>query len=171
MFCYTLSKGAYAARNLRYASRRLRFAALALAAFCGWGKAGAQTITAAEAFKTMPDSIIPYLTKNNRLDLVDFMEAGMKAEVTNRFDGTSTLSDLTDKKLTLKASPVLTVVIGIFDEKDNKTDSVRQVIQLKKIWTAAPGKTDEQTTHYTTGWAPLSGHHLPAKEQTVNSKP
>lgn len=43
----------------------------------------------------MPDSILPLLTQVNREDCVDFLEAGMKARVTNRFDATSELTTLT----------------------------------------------------------------------------
>ena len=32
-----------------------------------------------EALKSMPDSLMPYLTHNNRLDCIDFREANMKA--------------------------------------------------------------------------------------------
>ena len=38
-------------------------------------------ITMSEALKSMPDSLMPYLTHNNRLDCIDFREANMKAEV------------------------------------------------------------------------------------------
>ncbi|MBR6998224.1 MAG: DUF3256 family protein, partial [Prevotella sp.] len=41
----------------------------------------------ADLFKAMPDSLMPYLTKNNRLDMIDFMEANMKAEITNQLEG------------------------------------------------------------------------------------
>lgn len=45
---------------------------------------------------SMPDSILPLLTKVNREDCVDFREAGMAARVTNRMDATTELTDLTD---------------------------------------------------------------------------
>ena len=34
-------------------------------------------ITIKEVFKAMPDSLIPYLSQNNRLDFIDFMESNM----------------------------------------------------------------------------------------------
>ena len=46
--------------------------------------AAAQTVTMAEVFKQMPDSLMPYITHNDRLDMIDYLDAGMKAEVTNR---------------------------------------------------------------------------------------
>ena len=43
--------------------------------------------TMRDVFRQMPDSIVPYLTENNRLDFIDFIDSNMKAEVTNAFGG------------------------------------------------------------------------------------
>ncbi|MBE6303066.1 MAG: DUF3256 family protein [Bacteroidales bacterium] len=53
-------------------------------------------------FVEMPDSIIPLLTKSNRADCVDFLDAKMKARVTNRFDGHSELLQLTPDYLKMQ---------------------------------------------------------------------
>ena len=42
----------------------------------------------------MPDSVVPHMTKNNRLDMMDFMDAKMKAEVTNKLGGKSEMTDM-----------------------------------------------------------------------------
>ena len=47
-----------------------------------------------DVFKSMPDSMLPYLTENNRLDCIDFKEAKMKAEVQNSLSGKSELITL-----------------------------------------------------------------------------
>ena len=44
----------------------------------------------------MPDSVMPLLTKNNRMDFIDFYDAQMAAVVTNRMDGSSRMNRLTD---------------------------------------------------------------------------
>ena len=44
-----------------------------------------------DVISTMPDSLAPYLTENNRLDMIDFKEANMKAEVHNAFEGKTEL--------------------------------------------------------------------------------
>ena len=44
------------------------------------------TLTIDSLFAEMPDSVLPYLSRNNRLDLIDFSKASMKAVVTNSFD-------------------------------------------------------------------------------------
>ena len=53
-------------------------------------------------FTEMPDSIIPLLTYSNRADCVDFLDAKMKARVTNRLDGQSELLQLTPDYLKMK---------------------------------------------------------------------
>ncbi|MBR6806702.1 MAG: DUF3256 family protein [Bacteroidaceae bacterium] len=55
-------------------------------------------------FVGMPDSIIPLLTETNRADCVDFIDAGMRAQVSNRLNGKSELLQLTDDYLKLKMS-------------------------------------------------------------------
>lgn len=44
---------------------------------------------------SIPESILPLLSSVNRADFVDFLESKMKAEVKNKFGGTSEMTDLT----------------------------------------------------------------------------
>ena len=69
----------------------------------------AQEKTMAELFKVMPDSLLPYLTTNNRLDMLDFMEANMKAEVTNLLDGKSEMTALAPDSLSIRMNSVLRI--------------------------------------------------------------
>ncbi len=55
-------------------------------------------------FATAPDSIFPLLTKNNRLDCLDFMENNMKARVKNRMDEHSEMTVLTASHLSMQIS-------------------------------------------------------------------
>ena len=57
-----------------------------------------------DIYAATPDSIFPLLTKNNRLDQIDFRENNMKAEVKNKFDDHSELLVLNDKYLKLQLS-------------------------------------------------------------------
>ncbi|MBP5338143.1 MAG: DUF3256 family protein [Prevotella sp.] len=68
-----------------------------------------QAQTMRDVFKAMPDSVLPTLTTNNRLDMIDFMEAKMKAEVTNLLDGKSEMLALTGDSLCIRMSDALTV--------------------------------------------------------------
>lgn len=51
------------------------------------GQVSAQDVTIRDIFKQMPDSLMPYLSQNNRLDFIDFLDSHMKAEVRNTFGG------------------------------------------------------------------------------------
>ena len=59
---------------------------------------GALTMVSAQDMRTVflnaPDGIFPLLSGNDRADLVDYIEAGMTAKVTNRLDGTTVLHEL-----------------------------------------------------------------------------
>ena len=71
-----------------------------------------------DVLKTMPDSLCPYLSQNNRLDLVDFCEAGMKAQVTNAFDRKSELLLLTDRYASLRLSEASQVDLWLLPTAD-----------------------------------------------------
>lgn len=86
-------------KHLFYIFLKGRGAALALALVLTLQCVGQDKM--ADAFVTMPDSLLPCLTKNNRLDMVDFAAMNMKAEVTNKFDEPSELTHLTDSYLRL----------------------------------------------------------------------
>ena len=42
-----------------------------------------------EVFQRMPATMLPYLTENNKLDFIDFIDSGMKAEIRNELGGKS----------------------------------------------------------------------------------
>ena len=59
-----------------------------------WSMVNGQTMK--QLFTTLPDTILPSLSKNDRLDMVDFIENNMKNEVTNRLRGKSVLQSRLD---------------------------------------------------------------------------
>ena len=65
---------------------------------CQWSVVKAQT-RIRDIYASTPDSIFPLLTKNNRLDQIDFRENNMQAVVKNKFDDHSELLVLNDKYL------------------------------------------------------------------------
>lgn len=64
--------------------------------------AGAQTMRS--LFVEMTDSLLPLMTANNRKDCIDFLDAGMRAVVTNRLDGKSELVAMDDSFIYLKTT-------------------------------------------------------------------
>ena len=109
----------------------------------------------AALFKEMPDSLMPYLTKNNRLDMLDFMEARMKAEVTNLFDGKSEMTALTADSLTVKMSPVLTISMKLVKVQE-PVDSSDVTIVMKRTYVLNENQTASVVDVYTTAWRLLS---------------
>lgn len=54
-----------------------------------------------DVFAEMPDDVLRVMTKNNRLDCIDFIENSMTAKVRNRLEGFSELKRLTSDYLDL----------------------------------------------------------------------
>ncbi len=80
----------------------------------------------ADVLRTMPDSVMPLLTLNDRLDLVDEWQAGVKAEVKNRLGGMVTLTELSDTKAVLQTSSLSTVTLELTTMPDGTTKAVRR---------------------------------------------
>ena len=72
-----------------------------------------------DCFAQMPDSLMPLLTKTNRLDMIDFIDSNMKAVVTNRLDGVSEMSFLSDIYISLKYTEKSDYQIRLFFNKDS----------------------------------------------------
>lgn len=60
----------------------------------GWAQESSST-TMKELLKKMPDTVVPLLSHNNVLDCIDFVEHDAHAEVTNRMNGKSEMTELT----------------------------------------------------------------------------
>ena len=76
----------------------------------------AQQMKMRDVFAQAPDSIFPFMTKNNKLDCIDFIENNMRARVKNKFDTYSELTILTNDYLRLQPSEKSTVEIKIFND-------------------------------------------------------
>ena len=69
-----------------------------------------------DIYAAAPDSIFPLLTKNNRLDQIDFRENNMQAVVKNRFDDRVELLVLSDRYLQLQLSDRCTVEMRLLSD-------------------------------------------------------
>lgn len=112
----------------------------------------AQGITMREVFTQMPDSMLPYLSRNNKLDLIDFIDSGMTAEVTNEFDDKTILEKLTDNYLYLKLSPASRIEMKLLPYA-NKTDSVNSVICA--LTSFGEEAVESSIKFYTPQWLPI----------------
>ena len=66
------------------------------------GQVSAQDMLMRDVFRQIPDSLMPSLSVNNRLDFIDFMDSNMKASVRNQLGGTSEMTALSDDSLSIR---------------------------------------------------------------------
>lgn len=118
----------------------------------------AENKTIAELFKEMPDSIMPYLTENNRLDMLDFMSANMKAEVTNLLDCKTEMTKLTADSISIKMSESMIVDILLIPIEE-EYDSCHQVICLLKTYIINERPAERVASFYSLAWRPLNLDH------------
>jgi len=105
----------------------------------------AQEIKMRDVFAQAPDSIFPLLTKNNKLDCIDFIENKMRARIKNKFDTYSELTTLTDNFLRLKVSEKSLVEMKLVNDT---------LLCLVRTY-YGPG-ADSQVYFYNTMWQPVS---------------
>lgn len=97
-----------------------------------------------DIIKDMPDSIMPLLTKNDRLDFIDYLASNMKAEVTNRLGGKSEMTTISNdyahirmtgsSEISFKLLPTIsdTIICMIHTYTSNGSDS--KISFLNKRW-------------------------------------
>ncbi|MCR5333532.1 MAG: DUF3256 family protein [Bacteroidaceae bacterium] len=68
-----------------------------------------------EVFAAAPHDVLPLMTKNNRLDCIDFIENNMEARVKDRFDNDVVLEEMTADYLRLVTSKVSSTEMKIVD--------------------------------------------------------
>ena len=96
----------------------------------------------------MPDSVMPLLTKNNRLDFVDFHDCGMEAKVTNLLDGKSSMDTLTDDYVHINYTKTTTVDMKLLAVND--TTEV-----LCMVTTVKSSVEDSRIAFFDSQWCPL----------------
>lgn len=105
-----------------------------------------------DVFAAMPDSILEVMTKNNRLDCIDFIEHGMEARVRNRFDGFTQLKAMTLDYLDLQLTAQCQVEMKLLPAKD----SLNYVCMVR---TYAGPVRESVVSLYTSEW-----QRMPAQE-------
>jgi hypothetical protein len=119
----------------------------------------AQKPRIADVFKNMPDSLMPYLSANSRLDMIDFMEAGMRAEVTNLLQGDSEMTLLTADSLSIRMSDVLTLDLQLSGVAE-PVDSSMFVVRMVRTYTINEHQTESIVDIYSTVWRHLSSERI-----------
>ena len=99
-------------------------------------------------FTDMPDSIMPLLTKNNRLDFIDFIDSHMDAIVTNRLDGKSRMTQLTEDYLHIEYTQSSSVTMKLLPTADTT-----QILCM--VTTTNTAARDSRITFFSKDWQPL----------------
>lgn len=111
-----------------------------------------------DVFASMPDSLLPMMTKNNRLDCIDFIENNMEAKVRNKLDQFVELKKMTDDYLLLETSDVSRVEMKFL----HTTDSTG-IIYV--VHTCLGPAADSYLSCYTQQWEPRVGIERPAVQE------
>jgi hypothetical protein len=119
------------------------------------GQASAEDLMIRDVFKQMPDSLMPYLSQNNRLDFIDFIDSNMKAEVSNMTGGTSEMTALTGDSLSIRMSEALRVDMMLLN-LDEPVDSIRQVIVFVETFLADSIYGESVCKTFTVDWKPVT---------------
>ena len=114
-----------------------------------------QRLEIRDVFKQMPDSLMPYLSQNNRLDFIDFLDANMKAEVKNRLGGTSEMLGLSSDSLSIRMSSSLRADLFLLP-LSAPVDSVSDVIAMVETFLADSVHGQSCVSYFTTDWKKLS---------------
>ena len=113
--------------------------------------ASADSLTIKTVFMEMPDSILPYLSRNNCLDFVDFVASGMKAQVDNELGGKSVMTALTDDSLSIQLNAVSKVDMLLLT-----TMKSEQIVAVVKTVGQESNVIESDVECFTTGWQPMT---------------
>jgi len=122
--------------------------------FCGMTVMCHAQVKLSDLFRAMPDSLLPVLSENNRLDMIDFMASGMKAEVSNRLGGKSEMTLLTDDSLRVKVSEALTVILLLITPLDSIENGGKIICFIRTYGTDA-SMLQSVTSFYTPQWSQI----------------
>jgi len=104
-------------------------------------------------FINMPDSIMPTLTRSERMDFLDYMDSGMRARVRNKLGGESEMTLLQDNMLSVKTSQSgrLDMVLFPYGKGANLICIIR---------TVTARYDDSRLSFYTENWEPVPVKNL-----------
>ena len=111
----------------------------------------ANAVNIRSLFVEMPDSVIPYLSKNNRLDFLDFIDSNMKAEVRNEFGGKSIMTALTDDSLSIILNDACKIDLLLLNTTE-MIDSCQQVLCMVKTVGVSDDHRECTFTYFSLRW-------------------
>ena len=127
--------------------RKITFLLLALICLDSF----AQT-TMRDVLKAMPDSMVPYLSANNLLDMIDFSDTNMDAVVTNSLGGRSQMNKLTDDFVSIRLNESSDLTMRLLNV-DTPVDSAQQIVCV--VSTYGTDIRESTISFYSLKWKPL----------------
>lgn len=117
-----------------------------------------------DLWQSMPDSMIPYLTKNQRIELVDFMDMKVKADVKNQFGEETVMDTLTSNytSVRLNASSVMQLRLMPVPGQDS-------IICM--VWTVLGPVAESEVLFYDQEWNKIGEQSLSAYQAQLVQKP
>ncbi len=117
-----------------------------------------------ELWQSMPDAMIPYLTKNQRIELVDFMDMKVKADVKNQFGEETVMDTLTADfaSVRLNASSMMQLRLMPVPDQDSIICMVRSVLGPV---------AESEVLFYDQNWNRIGEQSLSAYEVQLIQKP
>ena len=113
-----------------------------------------------DVFASMPDSIAPLVTKNNRLDCIDFIENNMEARVRNVLDDYVTLEALTPDYARFRTSTSAFLELKLLPASDST--SVLCLLRTAQSGEVNTARRMEDTTirFFHPDWTPIDSDSL-----------
>lgn len=106
-----------------------------------------------EVWISMPDSIIPYLDKNLRMELIDFIDMKVKAEVKNKLDENTVIDVFTDNYVSIRLNGSSQMQIKLLPSKVG--DSL-----LCMVRTFNGPEQESEIEFYSQGWKRLDSYNI-----------
>ena len=130
---------------------RKRILTVLIACIMALGAAQAEDLRT--LFVNMPDTIMPVLTKSERMDFLDYLDSGMKARVRNKLGGESEMTELSDRSLTVSTSQSGRIEMVLFPRK-------KGVNLICIIKTVTARYDDSRLAFYDENWMPIDAAGL-----------
>lgn len=112
----------------------------------GWSLSSAADLKT--LFIEMPDSLLPTLTRSERMDFIDYLESGMRARVRNKLDGESEMILFEENRLVVRTSGAGRFEMVLFPKK--RGGSLICIIR-----TVTARYNDSRLSFYTEDWDPV----------------
>ncbi len=141
------------ARQAAFFFKHARHVVTIVALFAVCSLAKAQQPLMRDVFRQMPDTLLLTMSHNNRLDMIDFIDSGMKAVVTDNLGGQCSMDTLTADFAQISMGKSLSIELKLLSSAAQLPDSSTCVVCMVK--TFGSETKESEVTFFTQKWQPL----------------